>query len=99
MNMSLRRAFSAFAVCLTLFATGAQCAQVPRHSPEFAIQLNNGKQVLLSQYRGKPVALVFILTHCPHCQHTVQILSKLQNEFGPRGFQVLSSAIEDMASM
>lgn len=83
---------------LCLFAALAQAAQVPRHSPEFGIDLNGGKQVLLSEHRGKVVALMFILTYCSHCQSAVQILSKLQPEYGPRGFQVLASATEDMAS-
>jgi peroxiredoxin len=97
--MRICRALPALTVCFTLLLAGAQTPSVPRHSPEFAIQLTNGKQVLLSQFRGKAVALVFILTHCPHCQQTVQILAKLQNDYAPRGFQVLSTAIEDMASM
>jgi peroxiredoxin len=82
-----------------LVAGLAGAAEVPRQSPEYAINLLGGKQVSLSQYRGKVVALAFILTYCPHCQKTVGYLSALQNEYGPRGFQVLASAIEDMAAM
>src|SRR5215510_9618850 len=97
--MLLRRTIVAV-LCLVLSLPFLQAATVPRHSPEFAINTNTGnKQILLSSYKGKAVALIFILTYCPHCQKTVGILSKMQNEFGPRGFQVLSSAIEDMASM
>lgn len=92
----MSRRLCLFALLLSLTA-GA--AQVPRRSPEFAIALNGGKQILLSEYKGKAVALIFILTYCPHCQVTIQHLVKFQNEFGPRGFQVLSSAIEDMASL
>ena len=68
-----------------------------RKSPELAIGLNNGSQVLLSQYRGQVVVVAFMLTYCPHCQKTIGILSQMQNEYGPRGFQVLASAIEDNA--
>ena len=74
-------------------------ATVPRPSPDFAISLNDGSQIHPSQYQGKVVLLAFILTTCPHCQYTVQILAKLQKEYGPQGLQVLASAIEDMASM
>ena len=87
------------AACVTMFAALLQSAELPRRSPEFGISLNNGKQVLLSEYRGKAVALMFILTHCAHCQQTVQVMKKLQAEYGPRGFQVLATAIEDMAAM
>jgi len=86
-------------MCLTLLGGSLFAAQVPRRSPEFAVNMENGKQLLLSQYRGKAVALIFLLTYCSHCQHTTQILTKLQQEYGPRGFQVVGSAIEDMAKM
>lgn len=85
------------AISAVLLATALQGAEVPRRSPEFAIGLNNGKQVLLSEHRGKVVALLFILTHCPHCQETVKLLTRLQTEYGPKGFQTLATAIEDLA--
>ena len=75
----------------------AWAADLPRKAPELAISLNGGKQVLLSQYRGKVVAVCFILTTCPHCQKTIGFLIKDQNDFGPRGFQVLASAIQEDA--
>lgn len=74
-------------------------ADVPRPSPDFAINMNDGSQIHLSQYQGKVVALVFILTYCSHCQFTSQILSRLQKEFGAQGLQVVASAIDPMASM
>jgi len=84
-------------VCLTVAAAGA--ASVPRPSPDFAIKLIDGRQIRLSEYDGKVRVLAFILTTCPHCQQTIGYLSKMQSEFGPRGFQVLASAIEDRAAM
>lgn len=35
---------------------------IPRKSPEFAVQLLDGKQVRVSDYRGKVLCLTFILT-------------------------------------
>jgi thiol-disulfide isomerase/thioredoxin len=86
-------------LCLSLILPLVQAANIPRKSPEFAISMTGGKQLLLSSYKGKAIALIFILTYCPHCQKTVQLLSKLQPEYGPKGFQALGSAIEDMAAM
>jgi peroxiredoxin len=74
-------------------------ADLPRPSPDFAIDMLGGEQVRVSQYKGKVCALAFILTTCPHCQKTVGYLSTMQNEYSERGFQVLASAIEDMAKM
>jgi glutathione peroxidase-family protein len=87
------------AVATTNLAAIVRAAEVPRPSPDFAVNLIGGQQVQLSQYKGKVRALAFILTTCPHCQKTVGILSTMQKEYGPRGLQVLASAIEDMAAM
>ncbi len=57
------------------------------------MQVPGGKTLLLSQYKGKPVVLAFILTTCSHCQHTTGLLVKMQNEFGPKGLQVLECAV------
>jgi len=40
----------------------AQAAEIPRKSPEFAIPLPDGKEALVSQYRGKVLCLVLVLT-------------------------------------
>jgi peroxiredoxin len=88
-----------FAVLFLCVAGLAWPATIPRPAPDFAVNLNDGSQLHLSQYQGKVVVMAFILTYCSHCQFTSQILAKLQKEYGPRGFQVVASAIEDMASM
>src|SRR5512140_1696767 len=96
--MGFRR-FAALALLAIFVSINVQAANIPRHSPEFAIKMLGGKQTLLSNYKGKVICLIFILTYCPHCQKTVGLLSKMQNEYGPRGFQALASAIEEMAAM
>ena len=72
---------------------------LPRQAPSnFVIHLTNGQQVSASQFPGKAMAVIFILTYCPHCQKAVSTLAKAQTEYGLRGFQVLASAIEDHAA-
>ena len=79
---------------LGLLAPAAPAADLPRNGLDFTIHMPGGKELPLSQYKGHPIILAFILTSCPHCQHAVQILSQLQTEYGPRGLQVLASAVE-----
>jgi thiol-disulfide isomerase/thioredoxin len=81
-------------IALSILATGfvAQAQTVPRPAGEFAISMPYGGQTLLSQYAGKVVLLAFILTTCPHCQHTTQILSGIQTEYASRGVQILAAA-------
>lgn len=94
----LRRTFPAALALLAVPATSI-AGTLPRQAPpKFAIHLTNGQQVSLSQFQGKAVALIFILTYCPHCQQAVSTLTKAQAELGARGFQVVASAIEDNAA-
>src|SRR5664279_3145888 len=83
---------------LAMAGAAARAAQLPRPSPDFAINLGPGKQARISQYKGKIVVVAFILTYCSHCQMVIGVLSKMQKEYGPRGLQVLASATEDMAA-
>ncbi len=83
---------------LSLLAPLSAAAQLPRPAPDLAINLGINKQVRLSQYRGKTVVLAFILTYCSHCQAVVRGLIKDQQDLGPKGLQVLATAIDDVAA-
>lgn len=82
-----------------LAAASSFAVDLPRQSPEFVINLPNGEKQLLSKYRGKVVLVEFLHTTCSHCQHTVGVFSKLQDEFGGRGFQALGIAFNEMSNM
>lgn len=84
------RVFAALAVA----ASVAAGADVPRKSPELAFNFPDGKPGLLSQYRGKLVAVEFMLTTCPHCQKASAVLEKMYKEFGARGFLPIGLAID-----
>ncbi len=84
---------------LLLAVAALPAGKVPRPAPEFAIKLPNGEQLLLSQFRGKVVALEFLLTTCPACQEASRLLQKLYVEYGPKGFQPIGVAFNDMAMM
>jgi thiol-disulfide isomerase/thioredoxin len=74
----------------------AQEPVTPRQAPELAFNVPGEGQQLLSKYKGKVVALEFILTTCPHCQAESKVMTKLQQEYGPRGFQALDVAINGL---
>jgi peroxiredoxin len=87
---------------LALAATLAVAAQEPpivRPSPEFKIRFVDGTQNTLSSYRGKVVALLFVHTTCPHCQHASEVFSRLYTEYGSRGFQPIDVAFNTMANL
>jgi thiol-disulfide isomerase/thioredoxin len=92
--MPSARSILAAPLLLSVLALSLVAADLPHRPSDFTIHQVDGKTLTLSQYRGHPVVLAFILTTCSHCQMTVKVLSKLQNEYAPRGLQVLASAIE-----
>jgi peroxiredoxin len=95
--MVILRWIPAAAVLLSVLPAAAAAAELPRKAPDYTINLGGGKTLPLSQYKGHPVVMAFILTYCSHCQKTVGFLTKAQNEYGPRGLQVVASAIEPAA--
>ncbi len=97
--MTRRSALSLLAAPAFAADTSGPKARVPRPSPELAIEMVDGKTMLLSQFKGKVVLVEFLLTTCPHCQRASQVVQKLYQEFGPQGFQPVGVAINDMAKM
>ncbi len=76
-----------------------QSGDIPRKAPELAVQMTDGQQLLLSQFRGKVVMIDFVHTTCPHCQNASSMVERLYKEYGPRGFQPLGVAFNDNASL
>jgi peroxiredoxin len=78
-----------------LWTAKMPAAEIPRPAPDLAIPLPNGKQVKISDYRGKVLCLTFILTTCPHCQKTTQLLEGIYKDLAPKGFEVLEAALNE----
>jgi thiol-disulfide isomerase/thioredoxin len=87
----LGAAFGAAAFAQTVPSSAATPAV--RKAPELAFTVPGEGEKLLSQYRGKVVALEFILTTCPHCQASARVLSGLEQKYGSEGFQAIDVAI------
>jgi peroxiredoxin len=85
------------AILLLCLVVSGGAVTVPRPASEFVVRGPAG-EALLSQFRGKVVLLAFIFTTCPHCQHTVGIMSDVQKEYASRGFQALGSAFNENAA-
>jgi peroxiredoxin len=83
-------------VCLSA-AAFAQPA-VPRPANDFRTTTASGKPLNLADSRGKVVVMQFLYTTCVHCQETARMLSRLQQELGPRGLQVMGVAFDPQAN-
>jgi peroxiredoxin len=70
-------------------------APVPRKSPELVISEPSGKQISLSNFRGRVVVVEFVLTNCPHCMRVAKMISKLHEGMSQRGLQTIGVAFDN----
>ena len=83
----------ACALAATAFAD-----ETARPAPAFNMLRVNQPSLSLNQYRGKVVALAFILTSCGHCQQFTIELNQIAKEYTNRGVQFLECAFNDDAA-
>jgi len=81
-------------LCLLVAVEGAS---TPRPLADVIVPAAGGKKVRLTQYRGKVMLVALVSTTCDHCLSSLQMLSKLQAEYGPQGFQAIGVAANDGA--
>src|SRR5713101_6156059 len=76
----------------TVKADGPVVATV---APDFTLKDLDGKDVSLSQYKGKVVLINFWATWCGPCRIEMPWLIEMQQKYGDRGFTVLGVAMDE----
>jgi peroxiredoxin len=71
-------------------------ADRPR-APEFSLTALNGRNLTLSDYRGKVILLDFWATWCAPCQAEIPRFVAWQSQYGQRGLQVIGISMDDTA--
>jgi glutathione peroxidase-family protein len=87
-----------FVLASVFVLASLQAASTPRPLADVSVPMPDGKKIKLSQYRGKVMIVALISSTCDHCLTSMDMLSKLQKEYGPQGFQVFAVAADDMAA-
>jgi thiol-disulfide isomerase/thioredoxin len=64
-------------------------------APDFTLESLDGKNITLSDLRGKAVLLNFWATWCTPCKIEMPWFVELQKEYGPQGLQVIGIAMDD----
>ena len=75
---------------------GAKCpVDAKPANLNFTLKDMNGKDVTLSQYKGKVILLNFWATWCGPCKLEIPVFASLQAEYGKDGLQVLGLSVDD----
>lgn len=64
-------------------------------APDFTLESLDGKNVRLSDQRGKAVLLNFWATWCVPCKIEMPWLVELQGKYGPQGLEIIGVAMDD----
>ena len=81
--------------CLAAPSAGQSLLNKP--APEIARADLSGTHVTLKSLRGKVVLLNFWATWCAPCQIEMPVFNQWQQQYGPRGFQVIGISMDDDA--
>ena len=76
----------------------AGIAPVPRKSPELTFLDSAGNRTSISSFKGRVVLVEFLLMECPHCLRVTQMVNKLHEELGARGFEAVGVAFDNGAN-
>ena len=78
-----------------LAACGSPQPAVPTLDlPEIVLEGLDGREVALAGYKGKVLLIDFWATWCAPCKESIPHLSKLQDRYGGRGFEVIGIALD-----
>ena len=64
-------------------------------APDFTLKDLDGKDVSLSQYKGKVVLINFWATWCDPCYIEIPWLIEMQQKYAPKGFTILGVALDE----
>ena len=67
----------------------------PKPAPDFSLKDLDGKQVSLSDFRGKVVMLIFWTTWCGPCRAELKALQALEDRYGKDGAVLLAVSVDD----
>jgi peroxiredoxin len=67
----------------------------PKPAPALSLQDMDGKNVKLSDYRGKVVLVNFWATYCAPCRTEMPAMNRVRRELAGKGFEILSVDIAE----
>ena len=74
---------------------GADNPKADLPEPELTLKDLDGKNISLSDYKGKVVLVNFWATWCEPCRVEIPWLIEMQQKYGPKGFVLLGIALDE----
>jgi peroxiredoxin len=65
-------------------------------APDFRLPDTSGKTISLSDFKGKPLLVMFICNHCPFVKHVRDGLAQLGRDYLPRGAAIAAVSSNDV---
>ncbi|MBI2575959.1 thioredoxin family protein [Candidatus Woesearchaeota archaeon] len=67
-------------------------------APPFSLKNVDGEIVCLSDFKGKPIVIIFMCNHCPYVKPKMGEIASLQDEYGKKGVIVVGINSNDPAN-
>ena len=80
---------------LTACTSREKEAASPDAAPDFTLKDLSGKDVKLSDYKGRVVIIEFWATWCPPCRTSIPALEKLHKTYSSKGLTILAVSMDD----
>ena len=85
----------AIMVCLVGACAKVSALEIGDEAKDFTLKNIEGKEVKLSEFKGKAIILNFFATWCPPCRAEIPDFIELQKAYGPSGFTFVGVSLVD----
>lgn len=96
MTSSILKILAALSLTLALAFTSANVfSKELKDAPQWQLTKQNGEEISLAHYQGKPVILHFWATWCSYCKRLQPKLVELQEKYKDSGVELVSISFEE----